>query len=227
MFLMSNVSSYLLVVLLLVIAYLLGSIPNGLIIGKTIKKIDIREHGSKNIGTTNSIRVLGKKLGLTVFVLDVLKGMIVLLIVQYILAPLGIWESPISNMFYGVAAIFGHSFSIFLKFKGGKAVATSLGVCLALTPLPAILCVIVFLILLYTTGYVVICSTFASLTVLTTVWVLFFYGSTTNYFILKPTLLTCIVYTIMVIFIIILHRKNYIRLFKGTENSFKNKKIES
>ena len=125
--------SFALSVLFFILAYILGSIPFGIVIGKTITGIDVREHGSKNIGTTNCIRVLGKKVGFTVFFFDVLKGALVIIIVKYIFEPLGLMNHYVPHIVYGVAAILGHLFSCFLKFKGGKAVATSLGVVLALT----------------------------------------------------------------------------------------------
>ena len=130
-------------VLLLILSYLLGSIPFGVLIGKKFKGIDIREHGSKNIGSTNAIRVLGKKIGYLVFLCDVFKGMAIIILVK-ILASTGVWVTPIDELYYGALAIIGHSYSIFLDFKGGKAVATSLGVVLILSPLVAILCLIAF-----------------------------------------------------------------------------------
>ena len=214
-------------ILFLILAYLIGSIPFGIVIGKGICHIDIREHGSKNIGSTNAIRVFGKKVGFLVFLMVVFKGIVVLLIVK-ILGMTGAWESPIDPIFYGVAAIIGHSFSIFLKFKGGKAVATSLGVVFVISPLAAILCLIAFYITLKTSGYVSLASTFATFTVLITVWVLYGCGLNASnfleYFINKQTLATGILVSFMATLIILKHRKNYIRLLNGTENSFKKKK---
>ena len=125
-------------VLFIIFAYLIGSIPFGLVIGKTLTGIDVREHGSKNIGTTNCIRVLGKKVGLLVFFFDCLKGAITILLVKYIFERNGVMEPLIPHILYGGAAILGHLKSIYLKFKGGKAVAVSLGVVLALTPVAGI-----------------------------------------------------------------------------------------
>ena len=216
-------------VLFIILSYLIGSIPFGIVIGKGICHIDIREHGSKNIGTTNAIRVLGKKVGFLVFFFDVFKGMLVIIILKS-LAKAGIWETPIEYLFYGAAAIFGHCYSIFLGFKGGKAVATSLGVVLILTPIPAIACLIVFLIVLYTTGYVSLGSTFATITVVATTWILYAFGiESTNileYFIASPGLLVSVLYSILSLLIIFKHFKNYKRLLNGTENNFKKKKLE-
>lgn len=211
----------------LLLSYVIGSIPFGIIIGKGIKKIDIREHGSKNIGSTNAIRVLGKKVGFLVFFCDVFKGMLVIIILKA-LAALNVWNTPIDLFFYGAAAILGHFFPVFLNFKGGKGVATSLGVVLILTPVPAIACLIVFLILLYATGYVSVASTGATITVITTAWILYAIGiETTNffdYFISSPGLLVSILYSFIAALIILKHFKNYKRLLNGTENNFKKKK---
>lgn len=229
MFSYIEASTSIICVLFIILSYIVGSIPFGLVIGKGICKIDIREHGSKNIGTTNAIRVLGKKVGFLVFFFDVFKGMFVILILK-ILAKLNIWETPIEYLFYGAEAIIGHCFSIFLNFKGGKAVATSLGVVLILTPIPAIACLVVFLIVLYTTGYVSLGSTFATITVVTTTWILYAFGiESTNileYFIASPGLLVSVLYSILSLLIIFKHFKNYKRLLNGTENNFKKKKLE-
>ncbi len=214
-------------ILFIIISYLIGSIPFGLVLGKAIKGIDIREHGSKNIGSTNSIRILGKKIGFLVFFLDVFKGLFIIMILK-ILEALGVWITPIDYLWYGAAAIIGHSFSIFLNFKGGKAVATSLGVVIILSPLSAIMCLLIFGLVLLITGYVSLSSTAAALTVVTTGWVLYGVGyKATNffdYFIASPGLPVCLLFTIATLLIIIKHRKNYMRLLNGTENSFKKKK---
>ena len=217
-------------VLLLISSYLIGSIPFGLVVGKGIAKIDIREHGSKNIGSTNAIRVLGKKLGFFVFFLDVFKGMAIILLVK-ILRITGVFEAPIDDIYFGIFAILGHGFPVFLNFKGGKVVATSLGVVFVISPLAAILCLIAFYITLKISGYVSLASTFATLTVFTTVLVLYFVGlDATNfleYLIGKQSLVTLILVSLTACLIIFKHRKNYVRLINGTENSFKKKKTQA
>jgi glycerol-3-phosphate acyltransferase PlsY len=215
---------------LMILSYIIGAIPFGLVIGKIVKRIDIRNYGSGNVGSTNAIRVLGKKVGFVVFFLDVFKGMAVIILVKVLRAN-GIWVTPVEDLWYGAFAIIGHTFSIFLGFKGGKAVATSLGVVLITCPLAAIACLIVFLIFLYTTGYVSLGSTFAALTVVTTGWILHFVGiEPTNffeYFIGKASLTLCILFSVTTCLIIARHTKNYKRLLNGTENSFKKKKKEN
>lgn len=214
-------------VVLLITAYIIGSIPFGIVVGKGIKHIDIREYGSKNIGTTNAIRVLGKKLGLFVFALDVFKGIVIILLVK-LLGIYGVYNSPIDDIFYGVAAIIGHGFPIFLNFKGGKVVATSLGVILVISPTAALVCLVVFYLTLKLSGYVSLASTFATLSVFTVALVLYFVGVTpTNfgeYFIVQTSLTKMILISLTALLIIVKHRKNYVRLIKGTENSFKKKK---
>lgn len=222
----SNIS---LAIILLICSYLIGAIPFGVLFGKLICGKDIRKYGSKNIGTTNTIRVLGKKVGFTVFFFDVLKGALMIIIIKYILEPFNIWQSPIPHLSYGLAAIIGHTFSIYLDFKGGKGVATSLGVVLALTPIPAVLCLICFVIVLYSTGYVSLASTGATLTVLISAWILHFVGissenvSFLGWLIGKPDIFTEICYSLMGVLILLKHIKNYKRLMAGTENSFKKR----
>lgn len=136
---------------LLVIAYLLGSIPFGFVIGK-IKGVDIREHGSKNIGTTNTGRVLGNKYAIITYVLDTLKGFIIVFLFRFNIIPSE--YCFLSPMIYGLFALLGHTFSIYLKFKGGKAVATSGGVILGYCPWLLLIALIVFFIVTYISSYV-------------------------------------------------------------------------
>lgn len=150
-------------ILLIIISYLLGSIPVGFLIGKA-KGIDIREHGSKNIGTTNVSRTLGRKYGLITFALDALKGGIILALFRYNIIP--IEYCILDPMIYGVFAVLGSVFPIFLKFKGGKAVATSGGVILALSPITFVLVITVFFITTATSRYVSLGSILASITAL-------------------------------------------------------------
>lgn len=151
------------IILLCLIAYLLGAIPNGVWIGKLFFKTDIRNSGSQNIGTTNTFRVLGKKAGATVFVLDVLKGAIATAIPLF-------FNLNISPLYFGLLAIFGHTCSVFIRFKGGKAVATSAGMLLVYQPVLCLILLAIFLITLYITSMV----SFASVTVCISAVVLVF-----------------------------------------------------
>ena len=138
--------------ILFILAYLVGSIPNALWIGKMFKNIDVRDFGSGNVGATNAARVLGWKLGVMVLLFDAFKGMIFIIIAR----KFGL--SDIYVVLIGLAATLGHSYSIYLKFKGGKAVATSLGVMLVLIPKVIIILVIVFLLIVIFSGYVSLAS---------------------------------------------------------------------
>lgn len=134
-----------------IIAYLFGSIPSALIVGKISKGIDIREHGSGNLGATNAFRVLGIKAGSIVVLADILKGTIPTLL------PL-LFDVDVYRLLIGVFAVLGHTYPIFARFKGGKAVATSGGIILGISPIIFIVMVSSFLITLYLTKYVSLSS---------------------------------------------------------------------
>ncbi|MEW6013213.1 MAG: glycerol-3-phosphate 1-O-acyltransferase PlsY [Elusimicrobiales bacterium] len=133
--------------LICLMSYLIGSIPTAYIVGK-LNKIDIRQHGSGNVGATNVYRVLGKKWGSVTFIFDFLKGFIP----TYI--SLKFFQNPYMIMLVGALSIIGHIFTLFLSFKGGKGVATSTGVFMVITPYTLILALMVFLIFTALTGYV-------------------------------------------------------------------------
>jgi len=136
---------------ILIVSYLLGSIPTGLLLGK-MKGIDIRNHGSKNIGSTNVGRVLGRKYAIITYMVDMFKGAIFVALFRY-----GIIDEKyclLHPLLYGLAAAIGHTSSIYLKFRGGKAVATSSGVLFAYCPWAMIPTVLVFFLTTYLTSYV-------------------------------------------------------------------------
>lgn len=139
-------------VLFAILAYLLGSIPSALIVGKVGYNIDIREHGSGNLGATNTFRVLGNKAGAIVTLTDILKGTLATI------APGLIFGSDIYPLVIGLFAVLGHTYPIFAKFKGGKAVATSSGIFLGVSPLLFVIMVSTFLITLYISKYVSLSS---------------------------------------------------------------------
>lgn len=142
-------------VIFIIIAYLLGSIPSALIVGKLGYNIDIREHGSGNLGATNAFRVLGKKAGIIVTLADILKGTIATLIPLFA----GMFfDVEVSRLIIGIFAVLGHTYPIFAKFKGGKAVATSGGIILGVYPLLFIIMVVTFLLTLYLSKYVSLAS---------------------------------------------------------------------
>lgn len=181
-------------------SYALGSIPTGLWLGQRLRGIDIREHGSKNIGATNTMRVLGKKLGAIALACDIAKGLIPVLLAQQ----LGAW--PYLPLVCGVAAILGHTFSFFVKFKGGKGVATSAGVFMGLAPLPTAVGVVVFATVLALTRMVSAGSILAAAAMAVSVFLL-------------PTALPVQVLTVVVaVLVIYKHRTNIQRILAGNES---------
>lgn len=195
-------------VLFLVIAYLLGSLQSGVWIGQLFYKKDIRNFGSGNTGTTNTFRVLGKKAGTVVLFMDILKGTLATSL------PI-IFNLPLNPLWFGVAAILGHTFPIFGKFKGGKAVATSAGMLLAYSPLFFAYSASIFVILLFLTSMVSLTSMLSALliTLSTILLPIFFPVILTN----QDWLLT-ILATSITLFIIIRHRDNIKRIKDGTES---------
>ncbi|NPC92916.1 glycerol-3-phosphate 1-O-acyltransferase PlsY [Bacillus sp. WMMC1349] len=190
-----------LIALLFVLAYLIGSIPSGLIVGKVAKGIDIREHGSGNLGATNAFRTLGIKAGSIVVVGDILKGTLATFLPVII-------HIDVHPLFAGVAAVIGHMFPIFAKFKGGKAVATSGGVLLCYQPLLFLTMLIAFFLFLYITKYVSLSSILTGL--YTTIYSLF----------TKDIFLVAVV-AVLTVFVIYRHRTNIKRIINKTEPKIK------
>ncbi len=191
-------------ILLSILAYLIGSIPSGLWIGKLFYKKDIREHGSGNLGATNSFRVLGLTPGIIVTVMDILKGTIATLLPFFFLPNIDHHYMLLT----GVFAIIGHSFPIFASFRGGKAVATSAGVVLAYAPILFILAVLVFLLTLKISKYVSLSSMIAAAS-----------AFIISLFLGDPILIILI--TALAIFIIWRHKANLKRIKEGTEPKIK------
>ena len=218
-----NMIDIIIAILLLIISYLIGAIPFGLLIGK-IKGKDLRKQGSGNTGSTNATRVLGFGLGLFTAFCDIFKGAIIIFLI-YILEANGIWKNPLiingESLYalYGLAAVIGHCYPIYLKFKGGKAVASSFGVLLACVPYCAPIAGLLFVITVLIWGYVSISSTSATLAALISAWII--YG------ILDNQIFTSLILTILAIIIIVRHIPNYKRLINGTENCFKKKNTET
>lgn len=191
--------------LVLILSYLLGSIPSGLIVGKWFYGIDIRERGSGNLGATNTFRTLGKKAGTVVILADTLKGTLAVLLPT-------IFGIEIHPLFCGTLAVIGHIFPIFAGFRGGKAVATSGGVLLGYIPLLFIFLVIVFLISLKISKYVSLSSIIVSVAAI--IYTIIYTAIT------KDFLLLIIVF-VLASFIIIRHRSNIKRILNKTEPKVK------
>ena len=191
-----------------VLAYLLGSIPSAVWIGKRVHNIDVREHGSGNAGATNVIRVLGWKTGIPVLLIDIAKGFLAAMLpVFFHLADKNTALLTNLQIFAGIIAIFGHIFPVFAGFRGGKGVATVFGVFLAIQPLLTASCIGVFLTLLFTTGIVSISSMIAGLSF--PVFLLLIFNT--------PSLLFKIFAVIVGAALLITHRKNIGRLWRGEE----------
>ena len=149
---------------LIIIAYFLGSIPTALLISRKFFGIDIRDYGSGNMGATNTFRVLGSKYGTIVMIGDILKGVAAALLFTFLPFYVENEVARINLMIcLGVASVFGHIFPIFAGFKGGKGVATLFGLVIALQPVIALSCVAVFILVLYLTRYVSLSSILAAL----------------------------------------------------------------
>lgn len=151
-------------ILLILLGYLYGSIPFALVIGKVFYNTDVRESGSGNLGGTNAGRVLGKKAGISVIVLDALKAVIIFYLSSYLSLKFNL--NPNIKYIAGLACIFGHCYPIFAEFRGGKAVSTSLGYFLCIEPLYAVVAIVVFLLVLKISKYVSLSSISTALIVL-------------------------------------------------------------
>ncbi|EEI18632.1 Glycerol-3-phosphate acyltransferase [Lentilactobacillus hilgardii] len=187
------------IILMLVTAYLLGSIPSGVWIGKLFFHIDIRRHGSGNIGTTNTYRVLGPIAGSIVMAMDISKGAVATLL------PVFFNNTTFNPLLFGLAAILGHTFSIFDKFKGGKAVATSAGMLLAYKPSFFFLAAGIWILVILLTSMV----SLASIIAFPCVTIAIFFIHDTYLFILAA---------VLTVFIFYRHRTNIKRIINGTEN---------
>ncbi|API94032.1 MULTISPECIES: glycerol-3-phosphate 1-O-acyltransferase PlsY [Virgibacillus] len=179
------------------IAYLLGSIPSALIVGKVGYNKDVRQHGSGNLGATNTFRVLGIKAGIMVTLADILKGTLATLI------PL-LFDADVHRLVIGLFAVVGHTYPIFARMKGGKAVATSGGIILGINPLLFILMISTFIISLYISKYVSLSS---MITGIVTVILSFIFQDTG----------LIIITSLLTVFVIYRHRENLKRIKNKTE----------
>jgi glycerol-3-phosphate acyltransferase PlsY len=196
-------------ILLILLAYLIGSIPTALLISKKFFGIDIRDYGSGNMGATNAFRVMGPKFGTIIMILDILKGMLAVGLF-YFLPYYLTNELDRTNfmMALGLSAVMGHIFPIFANYKGGKGVATLLGMLLAVQPLVALCCVGVFVLVLYLTRYVSLSSILGA--IMLPVSVLWIWNEHE---------LSYRIFALIVAFIVIItHQKNIGRLIRGAEN---------
>ncbi|AVK63058.1 glycerol-3-phosphate acyltransferase [Lactobacillus sp. CBA3606] len=187
------------IILMLIVAYLLGAIPSGVIIGKLFFHTDIRQAGSGNIGTTNTYRVLGPTAGTIVMAMDILKGTLAA-------AQPALFHLPVNALLIGLGAIVGHTFSIFIGFKGGKAVATSAGILLAYNWHFFLIASAIMFTLVYLTSMVSVAS-MTSLTLVSLI-AIFYYQDW----------ILSVIAVILTIFIFYRHRTNIKRILAGTES---------
>lgn len=214
------IEPYIQLLLLLLLSYITGSIPTSIILGKIVKGIDIREHGSGNAGGTNVFRVLGWKPALVVVVIDIFKGWLPPAIYATILFQ----GQPITNIgivqiLCGFATVLGHTYTIFAGFRGGKGIGTLAGMLLALFPIALPLCIIVFIITLILTGYVSLSSILATVALPIILLVLPIFG-------IQQSTSSLLIFALLVpLFAIFTHRSNIVRLRDGTENRFEKAMI--
>lgn len=208
-------------ILLLIIGYFIGNIETGYIFGK-IHKMDIRNYGSGNAGATNTLRVLGAKAGLVVFLGDFCKSLIPCLVVRFIFRD-NISLSYIYMLYIGLGVVLGHNFPFYLGFKGGKGVASTAGIIMALDIRIAVVCLIVFIITVAITRYVSLGSIFVMIILIgmSHFFVKFSYGFGEGASPMEFRLLTAAIGLLS----IFMHRANIKRLLGGTENKI-GKKVE-
>jgi len=196
---------------LILLSYLLGSIPFGYLVGRYLKGIDIREYGSGNIGVANSFRIMGTKCALLVLLGDCLKGYLSIIIAQNII----IEKSGYFLLFTGMFAIIGHNWSVFLNFKGGKGIATTYGVILAIYPIIAIISAMIW-------ALIVMKTKFAALGSIISVFSMIILS-----FLFKTPLEFKVFVVFIFLFAIIRHLGNIRRLLKKEENKIINNKEKS
>ncbi len=187
--------------LALALSYVAGSLPSGLWMGLWLRGVDIRKEGSKNIGATNTMRVLGKPLGATALFFDIVKGLVPVVFFAR-LSP----EDIHLPMACGVAAVLGHTFSLFLRFKGGKGVATSAGVFLGLATWPALIAIGLFAVVVAITRMVSAGSILGALSLAITVWLF------------PLPLLVQVMGVLLAALVVVKHRSNLKRILQGDEN---------
>ncbi len=211
---------------IIIVSYLSGSFPSALVIGRLFKKVDVRQHGSGNMGTTNVIRVLGFKYGMLVLFLDISKALVPVLVARTLAC---LYPGQL-DWFYlaaasGLAAIAGHLWPIFAGFKGGKGVASATGVCLVLFPLPVGLAIAIFVLVLIASGYVSLASLVASLIMSPSYLLIGRTGSLASFPSDSADLAAFVLCLVLTLAVFVLHRKNIVRLVHGSESRFEKARL--
>jgi acyl phosphate:glycerol-3-phosphate acyltransferase len=217
----------LLLAIIVILSYLIGSIPNSILISRAVSGIDIRKHGSGNAGGTNVMRVLGWKYGLLVIFLDALKGAIAVVIISRLFyGPLPFENvSPFDDftlvqIIAGMSAVIGHIWTVFAEFKGGKGIATALGMLLTLITIDMLIAVGIFALVVLISRYVSLGSIIAAISVPATLFIRenLFHVDIPGYSTLFPFIVGV---TVLVIYT---HRKNLVRIINGNENKINFRK---
>ncbi len=196
------------VALLVLIAYLLGSIPTSVWIGKAFYNIDVREFGSGNAGATNTFRVLGKNAGIPVLIIDILKGTLAVALAYFSGFEINSTEFINLQLGLGIAALIGHIFPVFAGFRGGKGVATILGIVICILPLASSLALIVFLVVLFSTRIVSLSSMLAGVS----------FPLVLNFLLGNQNPVLTIFSIVVAALLIVTHRKNIKRLLSNEES---------
>jgi glycerol-3-phosphate acyltransferase PlsY len=193
---------------LVVFGYLMGSLSPSVWLGKAVKGVDLREHGSGNAGTTNAFRILGKRVGIAVLVCDVVKGVVPVVLSRYL-------SEPVVTVIVAIAAVFGHTFSIFLRGRGGKGVATGAGAAIAMIPVPMACLVLFFVLILLTTRIVSVASIASTIALPVGAGLLYHYRCTGVWAAPVAYVVACCLMAAVVLWG---HRTNVRRLLHGTEH---------
>jgi len=204
--------------MMVLICYLVGSFPTAIIYGKLTRGIDIRQHGSGNAGATNVFRVLGWKAGVLVLLIDMAKGLVATLWIYKIATGGFIGDPEMVKILAGLSAVFGHIWTVFAGFKGGKGVGTGAGMIIGLVPGAVLVAVIIFILIVAITRWVSLGSILASLTIPVYLFI-------KRFLLLLPVSNTLLIFGLLIpVLIIFTHRSNIKRLLNGTENKITFKK---
>ena len=200
--------SMVLLTISLVLTYFIGAIPTAYIFGRLLKGIDIREHGSGNVGATNAFRVLGKGPGVAVLIIDVIKGIIPTTLVANLFG----FQDPFTLVIIGLVAVAAHNWTVFLKFKGGKGIATSLGVLIGLTiQIPGLRPVLLVIIVVWLGGFLLFGYVSLASLVAAVVFPICMVIVHAPFVMVAMSIILCT-------FIVFRHRSNIQRLIQGKEN---------
>jgi len=201
------------VAILILTAYLLGSIPTAVWYGKRFFKIDVREHGSGNAGATNTLRVLGNKAGFIVLFIDLLKGFIATNLAYFSNFDIDTQVFFNLQMLLGVTAVVGHVFPVFANFKGGKGIATILGLAIALNWKIATICILFFVLIVWISRFISVGSMITAII-----------GAVLSFYFYQNNIIANAFFCSIAVMVLYTHRSNIIRLKNGNENRFSFKK---